>query len=113
MHIAELQVLWAESQPAPGSVSHSTWTGRAATLRQQLTEAAGSLLGQLYDRNCRREFAPAAAFQTEHLPSARFHSDVKAAAATLGGLMEAKHTRIWAVLTCVCPSLYPPHFKHC
>jgi hypothetical protein len=77
-------------------------------VRQNLIESAGILLGQLYDRNCRRAFAPDEAFQTEHLPPARFHAEVKAAAATLGGLMEAKHTRVWAILTCaLCPPRNP------
>ena len=90
----DLQVLWAEPQPAQG------WPPAAAGLRRKLKEAAGTLLGQLHDRNCRRAFAPAEAFQTEHLPPARFHAEVKAAAASVGGLMEARHTRVWALLTC-------------
>jgi hypothetical protein len=63
-------VLWAESQPAQG------WPAPAAQLRGKLKEAAGALLGQLYDRNCRKAFAPAEAFQTEQLPPARFHAEV-------------------------------------
>ncbi|KAK9914927.1 hypothetical protein WJX75_002372 [Coccomyxa subellipsoidea] len=88
------QVLWAETSPA----SHG-WTGRAAALRAKLKEAVGTLLGQLYNRNCRVQFAPPQAFQAEDLPPARFHTEVKVAAASVGGLMEAKHTRVWSILT--------------
>lgn len=90
-----MQVLWVETVPAPNG-----WTGRAGALRAKLKEAVGVLLGQLYNRNCTREFAPPQAFQTEDLPPARFHSEVKTAAASFGGLMEARHTRVWSILTC-------------
>ncbi len=90
----DLQVLWAESAPAPHG-----WTARAAAVRAKLKEAVGTLLGQLYNRNCGRQFAPPQAFQAEDLPPARFHSEVKVAAASVGGLMEAKHTRVWSILT--------------
>ena len=101
-----LQILWVETQPA----SHG-WTGRAKALRDRLLGAAAGVLGALNSRNCRRPFAPATAFQTEDLPPARFHAEVRAAAASLGGLMEARHTRVWAVLTCV-PTM-PPGLQSC
>ena len=101
-----LQILWVETQPA----SHG-WTGRAKALRDRLLGAAAGVLGALNSRNCRRPFAPAAAFQTEDLPPARFHAEVRAAAASLGGLMEARHTRVWAVLTCAAPM--PPGLQAC
>ena len=59
-----LQILWVETQPA----SHG-WTGRAKALRDRLLGAAAGVLGALNSRNCRRPFAPAAAFQTEDLPA--------------------------------------------
>ena len=83
-----------ETQPASRG-----WTGRAAGLRDKLKSSVSAVLGQLNSRNCRRPFAPVAAFQTEELPPARFYAEVKSAAASLGGLMEATHTRVWAVLT--------------
>ena len=46
-------------------------------LLNPLVSAAGKLLGQLYDRNCRRGFAPAAAFQADALPPDRFHSEMQ------------------------------------
>ena len=38
-------------------------------------------MGQLHDRNCRRSFAPAEAFQADALPADRFVAEVAAAAA--------------------------------
>lgn len=95
-----MQVLWVETVPAPGG-----WTGKAGALRAKLKESVGTLLGQLYNRNCRREFAPPQAFQAEDLPPTRFHTEVNVAAASVGGLMEAKHTRVWSILTCVLPTV--------
>ena len=83
-----------ETQPA----SHG-WTAREKALRDKLLAAATGVLDELNSRNCRRPFTPAAAFQTADLPPARFHAEVRAAAASLGGLMEARHTRVWAILT--------------
>jgi len=34
-------------------------------------------MGQLHDRNCRRAFAPAEAFQADTLPADRFQSEVQ------------------------------------
>ena len=94
MSIPYFQVLWVETQPASRG-----WSGRAAALRDKLKSSVSGVLGQLNSRNSRRPFAPASAFQTEDLPPARFHAEVKSAAASLGGLMEATHTRVWAILT--------------
>jgi hypothetical protein len=58
------------------------WSEAATGLRQALKESAGKLMGQLYDRNCRRVFAPAQAFQADALPPDRFHAE-----------MQASHTR--------------------
>ncbi|PSC67747.1 E3 ubiquitin-ligase UPL6 [Micractinium conductrix] len=68
--------LWAEAAPSPGG-----WPPEAAALRAQLKQAAGKLMGQLHDRNCRRSFAPAEAFQADALPADRFVAEVAAAAA--------------------------------
>ena len=54
------------------------WSEAAAGLRTALKEAAGKLMGQLHDRNCRRAFAPAQAFQADALPPDRFHSEMQA-----------------------------------
>ena len=70
----------------------------ARALRAALKEAAGKLLGQLYDRNCRQQFVPQAAFQTDSLPPQRFQVEMEAAAAAAGGLMQATNTRIWGLL---------------
>ena len=70
----------------------------AKALRTALKEAAGKLLGQLYDRNCRRQFVPPEAFQTDSLPLQRFQVEMEAAAAAAGGLMQATKTRIWGLL---------------
>ena len=37
----------------------------------------GKLMGQLHDRNCRRAFAPAEAFQADALPAERFQSEMQ------------------------------------
>ena len=70
--------------------------GRA--LRAALKEAAGKLLAQLYDRNCRRQFVPLEAFQTDSLPSERFWVELQTTAAFTGGLMQATNSRIWGLL---------------
>lgn len=43
-------------------------------------------MGQLHDRNCRRAFAPAEAFQADALPAERFQSEVQVRAAGNGCL---------------------------
>lgn len=53
------------------------WSDAAAGLRRALKEAAGKLMGQLYDRNCRRRFAPTEAFQADALPQERFHIEMR------------------------------------
>lgn len=73
----------------------------AADLRQELREEAGRLMAQLYSRNCRRAFAETAAFHADVPPGERFHNEVMAASAGSGGLMEATHTRVWALLRSV------------
>lgn len=55
-------------------------------------------MAQLYSRNCRRAFAPAAAFHSDAVPGERFHVEVMAASAYSGGLMAATHTRVWGLL---------------
>lgn len=70
----------------------------AKALRAALKESAGKLLTQLYDRNCRRQFAPAEAFQTSNLPLERFQAEMQTAANNAGGLMQASNTRVWGLL---------------
>jgi hypothetical protein len=55
-------------------------------------------MAQLYARNCRTPFAPATAFHTDVLIGELFHAEVSAASAGAGGLMDATHTRVWALL---------------
>ena len=43
-------------------------------------------------------FAPARAFHTDVLIGEMFHAEVSAASAGAGGLMDATHTRVWALL---------------
>jgi len=43
-------------------------------------------------------FAPAWAFHTDVLIGEMFHAEVSAASAGAGGLMDATHTRVWALL---------------
>lgn len=52
----------------------------------QSAPTAGKLMGQLHDRNCRRAFAPAEAFQADALPAERFQSEVQVRAAGNGCL---------------------------
>ncbi len=73
----------------------------AKALRAALKEAAGKLLSQLYDRNCRRQFVPLEAFQTDSLPPERFRVEMQTAAAAAGGLMQATNTRVWGLLRSV------------
>ena len=70
----------------------------AKGLRGALKESAGKLLTQLYDRNCRRRFAPSEAFQTGNLSPERFHAEMQTAANAAGGLMQATNTRVWGLL---------------
>lgn len=70
----------------------------AKALRAALRESAGKLLTQLYDRNCRRQFAPADAFETGNLPPERFQAEMQTAANAAGGFMQAKNTRVWGLL---------------
>ena len=76
-------------------------TAPARALRAALKEAAGKLLSQLYDRNCRRQFVPLEAFQTDNLPPERFRVEMQTAAAAAGGLMQATNTRVWGLLRSV------------
>ncbi|DBB12911.1 TPA: hypothetical protein ACH3X3_005665 [Trebouxia sp. C0006] len=85
------QVLWVESPSSPMAAP-------ARALRAALKEAAGKLLSQLYDRNCRRQFVPLEAFQTHSLPPERFRVEMQTAAAAAGGLMQATNTRVWGLL---------------
>ncbi|KAL0034411.1 hypothetical protein WJX79_000811 [Trebouxia sp. C0005] len=85
------QVLWVESPSSP-------MTAPSKALRAALKEAAGKLLSQLYDRNCRRQFVPLEAFQTDSLPPERFRVEMQTAAAAAGGLMQATNTRVWGLL---------------
>ncbi|DBA78986.1 TPA: hypothetical protein ACH3X1_008854 [Trebouxia sp. C0004] len=85
------QVLWVESPSSPMAAP-------ARALRAALKEAAGKLLSQLYDRNCRRQFVPPEAFQTDSLPPERFRVEMQTAAAAAGGLMQATNTRVWGLL---------------
>ncbi|KAK9829627.1 hypothetical protein WJX72_006957 [[Myrmecia] bisecta] len=87
------QALWVESAPLPGG-----WSAPAAALRAALKEAIGKLLGQLYDRNCRRAFAPADAFHVDSLPPERFHGEMQAALVASGGQTEALRSRVWSLL---------------
>ncbi len=87
-------VLWVEAAPQGG------WAPGTAALRARLKAHAGALLGRLYDRNCRRAFAPVAAFYAAGLAPERFCAEAASAAAGRGGLMEATHTRVWALLRC-------------
>ncbi|PRW45057.1 E3 ubiquitin- ligase UPL6 [Chlorella sorokiniana] len=93
LKMALWHALWAEAPPAPGG-----WSPEAAALRSQLKEAAGKLMGQLHDRNCRRAFAPAEAFQADALPAERFQSEVQAATAAGRGLDEEGAGRAWGLL---------------
>lgn len=49
----------------------------AELLNLSTSPHAGKLMGQLHDRNCRRAFAPAEAFQADQLPADRFQSEVQ------------------------------------
>ncbi len=82
----------------------------ARALRAALKEAAGKLLSQLYDRNCRRQFVPLEAFQTHSLPPERFRVEMQTAAAAAGGLMQATNTRVWGLLRSVHFSFLPAPF---
>eukprot|EP00884_Botryococcus_braunii_P007124 jgi/Botrbrau1/16412/Bobra.0142s0012.1 len=95
------QVLWVETPPSPGG-----WSAPAGALRSELKKVLGKLLSDLYVRNCRRSFAPAEAFHVSSLPPERFHAEVAAASVAEGGLMEATHTRVWALLE-TAPFLIP------
>ena len=55
-------------------------------------------MAQLYSRNCRRAFAPAAAFHSDADPGERFHVEVLAASARSGGFMAATDSRVWGLL---------------
>ena len=73
-------------------------TAAARGLRAALKESAGKLLAQLFDKNCRHQFVPLEAFQTDSLPTERFRLEMQTAAAASGGLMQATNTRVWGLL---------------
>ncbi len=97
LKLALWNVLWVEVAPSPGvatscvitllmhamwkpfDCSHTTggWAPRAAVLRSRLKDAAGRLMGQLFDRNCRRAFAPVEAFHADALPADRFQAEIR------------------------------------
>ena len=81
-----------------GYLVAGTMAPAARALRAGLKEAAGKLMAQLYDRNSRRQFLPAEAFQTDSLPPERFRVEMQTAAAASGGLMQATNTRVWGLL---------------
>ncbi|KAL4444560.1 hypothetical protein ABPG77_002377 [Micractinium sp. CCAP 211/92] len=83
LKMALWHALWVEAAPSPGG-----WPPEAAALRAELKEAAGKLMGQLHDLNCRRPFAPAEAFQADALPTERFQSEMSAATAAGRALAE-------------------------
>lgn len=97
LKLALWNVLWVEVAPMPGLpktciiilLMHSVWKPfdssqtaggwppRAAALRSRLKDAAGRLMGQLFDRNCRRAFAPVEAFHADALPADRFQAEIR------------------------------------
>ena len=96
---------WSKLHHSPPTSVAGGWSPEAAALRLQLKEAAGmrargaqvddihagwscllvtwhgiaagKLMGQLHDRNCRRPFAPPEAFQADALPADRFQSEIQ------------------------------------
>ena len=86
------QVLWVEQARGRTALRPA-----AQALRGSVSSAVGRLLGQLYDRNCRREFAPAEAFYAANLSADLFNAEVQQSLAR-GAFLEAKNTRVWQVL---------------
>ena len=89
---AATQVLWVEQARGRPALRPA-----AQALRDSVSSAVGRLLGQLYDRNCRREFAPAEAFYAATLSADLFNAEVQQSLAR-GAFLEAKNTRVWQVL---------------
>lgn len=90
-----MQNLWADSSTGSAKLGPA-----AEVLRAGLRRSVGTLLGQLYDRNTRRSFAPVEAFQAQGLPKGQ--SAAAASAQAAGWLTDAgtTHGRIGAVLRC-------------
>ena len=65
--------------------------------RAACAEASGRLMGQLHDRNCRREFVPPRAFVTEQLNGHLFLNEVTALLQR-EEFMEATDARPWKIL---------------
>ena len=75
----------------------STLPAAAQALREAVGAAVGRLLGQLYDRNCRRQFAPPEAFYAPQLSEALFDAEVQAVLEK-GAFLEAQRSRVWLIL---------------
>lgn len=69
----------------------------AEELREAVQGAVGRLLSQLFDRNCRRQFAPTDAFYAPQMGEELFMAEVQGSLAR-GAFLEAKQTRVWRVL---------------
>ncbi len=70
----------------------------------EFSAAAGQLYGQLYDRSCRRAFAPTEAFHAPGLVPERFLQEAAASRSCTGQHEDAE--RVWQVLQHA-PSLIP------
>lgn len=93
-----LQILWVD-----GTRGRAALPGEETEMRDAVARAAGMLLGQLYDRNCRRAFVPTEAFYAPQLSEDLFNAEVQSSLAH-GAFLEAKRTRVWQVLRCAPPS---------
>ena len=80
------------------SSSPDAWL--AGALRCSAKHSLGVLTSDIRRRaSCELQpFAPARAFHTDVLIGEMFHAEVSAASAGAGGLMDATHTRVWALL---------------
>lgn len=87
-----LQILWVEQ-----SRGRQAFSAAAENLRRAARAAAGGLLRQLYDRNCRRQFAPAEAFHVAQLSGELFQAEVQRSLKR-GEFLEAENQRVWLVL---------------
>ena len=89
-HHGNLQNLWADADAGKKAPA-------AEALRANLRKCVGTLLGQLYDRNTRRSFAPVEAFHAEGLPKGQGAATSAQAAGWLT-TTGSTHGRVGAVL---------------
>ena len=86
-------ILWVEVAPSPHG-----WSVPAKALRDRFSRSAGRLMGQLHERNGRRQFTLPEVFYAENLPLERFHAEVTSGVAVGLDVENPEGSRAWKIL---------------